>query len=263
MKKWWRNIFFLSLSLCMVFSQGSSAKSWASSNTYKNSIGMEFILIPAGSFTMGTSRNFKNAEVDQLPRHKVTITEPFYLGKYEVTQEQWVAVMGTNPSHFKGARRPVENVSWYDVKQFIKKLNEMEKTEKYRLPTEAEWEYAARAGGKRSYCFGDNLGDLDLCMWFYTNSNAKTHDVGELKPSIWGFYDMHGNVWEWCSDWYGFDYYSKSPEKDPQGPGGGTLKIERGGGWDSLPYACRSAYRNGLFPHQKNSALGFRVVRMP
>ena len=231
--------------------------------TFKNSIGMEFLLIPAGSFMMGATRHFENADIDELPRHKVTITKPFYIGKYEVTQEQWVKVMGANPSHFKGRRRPVENVSWHDVQKFIKRLNEIEKTDKYRLPTEAEWEYAARAGEPGSYCFGDMVTDLPLYAWFYHNSNARTHDVGLLKPNQWGLYDMHGNVWEWCQDWYSFDYYSKSPEKDPKGPENGVLKVERGGGWDALPDSCRSAYRHGFFPFKGNSALGFRVVKMP
>ncbi len=231
--------------------------------TFKNSIGMEFLLIPAGSFMMGATRHFENADIDELPRHKVTITKPFYIGKYEVTQEQWVKVMGANPSRFKGRRRPVENVSWHDVQKFIEKLNKMEKTDKYRLPTEAEWEYAARAGEPGSYCFGDMVADLPLYAWFYHNSNAQTHDVGLLKPNRWGLYDMHGNVWEWCQDWYSFDYYSKSPEKDPQGPESGVLKVERGGGWDALPDACRSAYRHGFFPFKGNSALGFRLVKMP
>jgi len=141
---------------------------------------------------MGAARHFENADIDELPRHKVTITKPFYIGKYEVTQEQWVAVMGSNPSRFKGRRRPVENVSWNDVQKFIKKLNEKEKTTKYRLPTEAEWEYAARAGEPGSYCFGDLVADLPLYAWYYHNANAQTHEVGQLKPNSWGLYDMHG-----------------------------------------------------------------------
>ncbi len=235
----------------------------ASQKTFTNSIGMEFVLIPAGTFLMGAARHFENADIDELPRHKVTITKPFYIGKYEVTQEQWVAIMGSNPSRFKGRRRPVENVSWNDVQKFIKKLNEKEKTTKYRLPTEAEWEYAARAGEPGSYCFGDLVADLPLYAWYYHNANAQTHEVGLLKPNSWGLYDMHGNVWEWCQDWYSFDYYSKSPEKDPQGPESGVLKVERGGGWDALPDACRSAYRHGFFPFKGNSALGFRLVKSP
>ncbi len=262
MKDRWYYLTVMFLAVCIASCLGPSTDSLAF-ETYKNSVGMEFVLIAPGTFMMGATRHFENADIDELPRHKVTITKPFFLGKYEVTQEQWVAVMGSNPSHFKGKRRPVENVSWNDAVKFIKKLNELEKTSKYRLPTEAEWEYAARAGDQGSYCFGDMIGDLPLYAWYYHNANAETHEVGTLKPNDWGLYDMHGNVWEWVNDWYAVDYYSKSPEKDPQGPEKGVLKVERGGGWDSLPDACRSAYRNGFFPYKGNSALGFRVVMSP
>lgn len=234
----------------------------SSKDTFTNSVGIEFVRIPAGTFFMGANRHFENADSDELPRHKVRITRPFYLSKYEITQAQWVAVMGSNPSHFKGRNRPVEQVSWHDVQRFIERLNARENTDKYRLPTEAEWEYAARAGGDGSYCFGDMVDDLVLYAWYYVNAGQKTHPVGRLKANDFGLHDMHGNVWEWCNDWYAADYFSHSPSEDPKGPSKGTLKVEKGGGWDSLADSCRSAYRHGIVPGKKNSALGFRLLMM-
>jgi formylglycine-generating enzyme required for sulfatase activity len=176
-----------------------------------NTIGIEFILIPAGSFTMGSN----DGDSDEKPPHTVTISRPFYIGKYEVTQKQWVIIMGNNPSGFKGGNNPVENVSWNDVQEFIRKLNAKEGTTAYRLPTEAEWEYACRAGSTTKYCFGNDKSQLGQYAWYEKNSDNKTHPVGQLQANAWGLYDMHGNVWEWCEDWYGEDYYSSSPSTDP------------------------------------------------
>ncbi len=174
-----------------------------------NSIGMEFVLIPAGEFDMGLA----SSEVGRLdwegPVHRVKISTAFYIGKYEVTQKQWRDVMGSSPSMFKGDNLPVEQVSWNDVGDFIKKLNEKEGGNKYRLPTEAEWEYAARAGTKTIYSFGDDESMLGDYAWYYENSALKTHDVGQKKSNPWGLYDMHGNVSEWVEDWYG-NYENKS-----------------------------------------------------
>ena len=159
----------------------------------KNSIGMEFVTIPEGEFLMGDSANPKCKEV-----YRVKLAEPFLMGKYPVTQEEWVRVMGTNPSRFKGDRNPVETVSWYDAQEFIKKLNEMEGTDTYRLPYEIEWEYAAKAGGNGE----EHLAFLDQVAWHGGNSNLTTHPVGEKMPNAWGLYDIYGNVWEWCQDQY-------------------------------------------------------------
>ena len=174
----------------------------------RNSLGMEFVLIEPGTFEMG----------DPGAQHTVTITQPFYLSKYEVTQGQWQAVMGGNPSRFSdcGPNCPVEQVSWEDVEGFIEELNLREGVSVYRLPTEAEWEYAARAGTQTTYHFGNAANRLGQYGWYEDNSGNRSHPVGEKRPNVWGLYDMHGNVWEWVADWYG-DYPSGAVI-DPRGP---------------------------------------------
>ncbi|MDR1920313.1 MAG: formylglycine-generating enzyme family protein [Candidatus Adiutrix sp.] len=230
-----------------------------------NSIGMEFVLIPAGSFTMGADKNFEKADDDETPAHRVTISKPFYLGKYEVTQSQWAAVMGDNPSRFKGQSNPVERVSWDDVQVFIKKLNQKEGGNKYRLPTEAEWEYAARAGTTSAYSFGDDAGELGRYAWYRDNSGDTTHPVGQKEPNGWGLYDMHGNVWEWVRDWHDKNYYAASPATDPRGPSSGSFRVNRGGAWFNYTYAghCRSAYRYRSSPDSRHDGLGFRLTFSP
>jgi formylglycine-generating enzyme required for sulfatase activity len=224
-----------------------------------NSIGMQFILIPPGEFEMGDP----GGEEKDKPVHKVTITKPFYLGKYEVTQEEWEAVMGNrnNPSQFKGPKNPVEQVSWEDCQVFLTKLNEKvhDARGNYRLPTEAQWEYACRAGSAGSYCFGDSEVDLDDYGWFERNSEKKTQPVGQKKPNAWGLYDMHGNVWEWCADWYAQDYYKASPGSDPTGPHSGSCRIGRGGSWDFPASGCRSAYRGYFEAERQSNCMGLRV----
>ncbi len=192
-------------------SQRQSARSG-----FMNSIGMEFVLIPPGSFQMGCSSESEDCASDEKPRHEVEISQAFLLGKYEVTQAQWEAVMGNNPSWFEGAKYPVENVSWNDVQEFIAKLLEKEGVQ-YRLPTEAEWEYAARAGSRTAYCFGDDKNQLRNYAWYDREDGM--HPVGKKMPNAWGLYDMHGNVWEWVQDWYGG--YSDGFERDPEGPRAG------------------------------------------
>jgi formylglycine-generating enzyme required for sulfatase activity len=186
----------------------------------------QFALILAGTFQMGST----NGNSDERPVHTVNITKAFYMQKTEVTQGQWRAVMGTNPSWFSdcGDTCPVEQVSWNDIQGFLTALNAMDPGKNYRLPTEAEWEYAARAGTTGDY---GGTGVLDQMGWYSDNSGSQTHPVAQKQPNHWGLYDMHGNVWEWVQDWYSATYYSVSPTNDPQGPATGTSRVLRGGSW--------------------------------
>ena len=211
---------------------------------------MMFVKIPAGSFMIGS----ENGESDEKPIHKVTISNDFYLGKYEVTQAQWQALMSNNPSYFKGDNLPVEQVSWDDAQKFISKLNAQNDGYKYRLPTEAEWEYAARSGTT-----GDYAGSLDSMAWYGANSGSKTHEVGTKQANAWGLFDMHGNVWEWCQDWYG--NYQSGSVTDPTGASSGSDRVGRGGGWYNGAVNLRSALRGSYSPLGRGSNLGFRVVR--
>jgi formylglycine-generating enzyme required for sulfatase activity len=233
-----------------------------SSKTLRNGLGMEFVLIPAGEFMMGSN----NGDSDEKPVHQVRISTPFYLGQYEVTQGQWQAIMGQNPSYFKGevtleATVPVENVSWEDVQEFLRRLNAREGGPKYRLPTEAEWEYAARAGTSTAYSFGDSERQLGEYAWYNDNAGGKTHPVGQKKPNTWGLYDMQGNVWEWVQDWYGKDTYTSAAVTDPQGPASGSFRVYRGGGWYGTARNCRSADRFNVAPGGRYGSLGFRLLR--
>ncbi len=219
------------------------------------SIGMEFKLIPAGTFTMG----------DGDDAHDVTLTKPFKMGVHEVTQAQYEQVMGVNPSIFKGADNPVEKVNWDDAVEFCRKLSELpaekEAGNVYRLPTEAEWEYACRAGTTTKYSFGDDESDLEDYPWYDSNSADKTHPVGSKQPNAWGLYDMHGNVREWCRDRFG-DYPSGSVT-DPSGATSGSFRVIRGGCWYFTAEYCRSAYRGRGYPSIRNGLSGFRVCLSP
>jgi formylglycine-generating enzyme required for sulfatase activity len=220
-------------------------------------LGLELVLIQAGTFQMGST-----VFNDEQPIHEVRISQPFYLGKYPVTQGQWEAVMGNNPSHFRGnPNRPVENVSWEGVQEFIRQLNAREGRMEYRLPTETEWEYAACADTMTDYCFGNDRSQLMKYAWYKANSGATTHAVGQLKPNVWGLYDMHGNVWEWIQDWYSQEYYEHSPHDDPPGPSAGSYRVVRGGGWDCGAGDCRSASRAVEEPGSRTNAIGFRLLR--
>jgi formylglycine-generating enzyme required for sulfatase activity len=248
-----------------------------------NSLGMAFKLLPGGTFTMGDANEYD----DETP-HQVTLTQAFELGVYEVTQEQYEAVMGTNPSHFKGPQNPVENVSWNDAVEFCRKLSAMPAEKSagyvYRSPTEAEWEYACRAGTTTKYSFGDSDSELGDYAWYGNNSgdqqidasniwntdqdnyfdrlldnNCRTHPVGEKKPNAWGLYDMHGNVWEWCQDWYG-DYPSGAVT-DPTGSTSGDRRVLRGGSFVDRSSAVRSAYRFLNLPDLRSLSDGFRPAR--
>jgi formylglycine-generating enzyme required for sulfatase activity len=209
---------------------------------------MKMILIPPGKFTKGEGAN----------RHEVTISKPLLMGVTEVTQEQYQAVMGTNPSWYKGATNPVDGVSWNDATEFCKKLSE--KTHQIvRLPTDAEWEYACRAGAQTAYSFGDDPSALGDYAWTYGNSGWATHPVGQKKPNAWGLYDMHGNLWEWCADWFGED--PKGAVTDPSGPATGTLRVQRGGSvCNPDDDALSNAVRAGNSPRSPLSCNGFRCA---
>ncbi|MBF0155331.1 MAG: formylglycine-generating enzyme family protein [Magnetococcales bacterium] len=231
---------------------------------YVNSLGIEFVMIPSGSFIMGTPHDQTvDDHDDEIPQHLVTISKAFYIGKKEITQAQWEAVMGSNPSEFKSASQPVENVNWYDVQQFIYILNKKEGAKVYRLPTEAEWEYAARAGTTTQFYWGKNESEVEQNAWYGTNSGNQTHPVGQRQPNAWGLYDMAGNVWEWVQDCYDSKYYVGSHESDPSGPIGGSNRVARGGGWDSNLAAMRVANRNNGTPRSQRNDLGFRLVMVP
>jgi formylglycine-generating enzyme required for sulfatase activity len=220
-----------------------------------NSIGMKFTLIPAGEFYMGSEESD-----DEKPVHKVKINNSFYLGTYPVTQREWKAVMRRNPSLFKGDDLPVENVSWDNVQEFIKKLNEKEGTDKYRLPSEAEWEYACRAGTTTRYSFGDEKSELGDYAWYYDNSGRNTHPVGQKKPNSWGFYDMHGNVEEWVQDmWH--DSYDGAPTDGSSWESDGASRVIRGSCWASFAWSCRSTHRSRYVPRYHGLNLGFRLLQ--
>ena len=224
-----------------------------------NGIKFEMILIPAGKFMMGSPKKEKD-RYDGETQHKVALTKPFYMGKYEVTQEQWESVMGNNPSsRTKGAKLPVTDVSWNDCKKFIKKLNGITKG-KYRLPTEAEWEYACRAGTTTAYSFGDEITPKDAN---YDDSKlGKPVEVGSYKPNAFGLFDMHGNVWEWCEDRYA--KYPDGAVMDPKGPAKGEDRVLRGGSFYGDGSIARSSGRNGVTPTARvGSGVGFRLARTP
>ncbi len=210
----------------------------------------EMVKIPSGSFMMGSENG------NQKPVHRVNISNSFYMGKYEVTQAQWKAVMGNNPSSTSncGGNCPVNQVSWDDVQGFIRKLNNLQTKYKYRLPTEAEWEYACRAGTT-----GDYAGDLDSMAWYFINADGQTHPVGQKSPNDFGLYDMHGNVAEWCEDWYG--KYSSETVTDPTGAAEGSYRVYRGGGWYANGGFLHSANRNYIDSSHLSGDLGFRLIR--
>ena len=214
---------------------------------------MEFVWIPAGEFRMGSTSS--DARDWEQPVTQVRISRGFWLGKYEVTQSEWQGVMGTNPSKFSGCGQcPVERVSWEDVQEFIRRLNAVDGAGTYRLPTEAEWEYAARAGTT-----GDRYGNVDAIAWYYGNNGERTHPVGQKAANAWGLHDMLGNVWEWVGDWRGG--YPGGSVTDPRGPVSGSDRVLRGGGWGYGAWFCRSSWRGGSTPGHRSSRRGFRLLR--
>ena len=256
---------------------------------WTNSIGIKLVRIEAGEFLMGTTKD----HVDQLmrllpgakrelcdreqPAHSVRLSKAFYLGIHEVTQVQYQAVMGENPSNFKGSDDlPVGNVSWLDAVKFCNKLSEREKRTPFyqidgtevtlagghgfRLPTEAEWEYACRAKSTTLYPFGDDASKLGEHAWYSNNSQSNTHPVGKKLPNAWGVYDMLGNVWEWCADGYDAKYYASSPPADPPGVPGPPARVIRGGGYHDLTEVCRPADRDRGAPADRGIDVGFRVA---
>ena len=216
-------------------------------------IKLDMVLIPAREFQMGSPESEKYHQ-DNALQHEVTLTKPFYMGKYEVTQEQWESVMGNNPSSFfRGPKLPVTSVSWKDCQEFIKKLNE-KTSGGYRLPTEAEWEYACRAGTTTAYSYGDNLTKSDANI-----DGDSIKAVGSYRPNAFGLYDMHGNVWEWCNDWYGS--LQDGEVTDPKGAATGSSRVLRGGSFINDVSAARSSLRFVGTPTFRGTDLGFRLVK--
>ena len=265
--------------------QRSWAKHLGESVEFKNKIGMTFVLIPPGEFIMGSLKSADELATDagidatnfrdEHPRHRVKISQPYFLGKYEVTQKQWRDLMNTQPWLFRGGAPqlnveigddfPATCISWDDAIGYCKKLSELEGV-KYRLPTEAEWEYACRAGTNTTYNFDISKQELGDHAWYKNNTIAtgKSHarQIGQKRANPFGLHDMYGNAWEWCSDWHGVDYYAKSAETDPAGPDTGSFKVLRGSGWSDPAWRCRSAQRNYFPPEDGLFEFGFRVLRV-
>jgi len=216
---------------------------------------MEFVLIRPGTFVMGSDAN----RLDERPARPVTLTQPYCLGKYEVTQAQWARVMGSNPSHFKGPQRPVENVSWDDCQLFLAALRKRT-GRRFALPAEAEWEYACRAGTTTEYGWGNDEAALGDHAWYANNAGLATHPVGQKRPNPWGLHDMHGNVYEWCADWYSEGPYSSGEATDPRGPRAGQRRILRGGAWIFVSANLRSADRGFSPPDYRSNEYGLRCV---
>ncbi len=235
----------------------------AERTTITNSLAMDLAWIPSGSFTMGSRESEKGREEDESPRHRVILTKGFYMGVTEVTQQQWEQLMGTapwadNPNIQQGARLPAVFVTWTDAVSFCRRLSESE-GRRYRLPTEAEWEYACRAGTYSPFYWGYAFDER--YAWSSKNSELNMHEVGEKRPNAWGLFDMGGNVWEMCSDWYG--RYPGEELTDPKGPDQPperAVRVIRSGSYSNTPFDCRSAERGYMPPTSKGGIIGFRVV---
>lgn len=225
-----------------------------------NNVGIKLALIPAGTFTMGAPAEEPHHRLNEAPVHEVILTQALYLSVTPITQDQYQKLLGKNPSRFTqvnggGLEHPVDHVSWDDVILFCQKLNDLRDGLRYRLPTEAEWEYACRAGTTTPFSVGPALSAREANI-----EGKKTSRVGSYPANNFGLFDMHGNVWEWCADWYGESYYAKSPSRDPSGPVAGQFRVVRGGSWRNQPATCRAAYRNALVPYNRDPYTGFRVA---
>jgi len=221
-------------------------------------VDIHFRLIPAGTFIMGSPENEEGRCKDEGPQHQVTISRPYYMGTFQLTQAQWQKVMSKNPSRFNSDDLPVERFSWNNCQQYLRKLCEIEGVPEgtYRLPTESEWECACRAGTTTRYYTGDSDSDLDRAGWYDGNSDRKTHPAGQKAPNAYGLYDMLGNVWEWCQDWHAA--YASGNVTDPSGPAKGSHRVVRGGSWRIANY-CRSACRGLNYPGHVWNDYGFRL----
>lgn len=229
-----------------------------SDSTFTNSIGIRFHYVPRGTFVMGS----EHGQDDEQPIHEVEITEPFFMGTYEVTQGQWKALMEENPSFFRGRYLPVDSVSWHQAQSFIGRLNKKEDTDLYRLPTEAEWEYAARGGTETRFYFGDSSESLRHHAWYSFNSERQSHPVGRKRGNPFGLHDIYGNVWEWTADAYETTFYKRSERQNPLNQGGlRAPRVIRGGGWFAVESNLRSANRGWARPDVGDEQLGFRIVR--
>jgi len=258
------SLVFVTISGIDILSQASKESTTTAAlpgleRTFKDPYtGMEFVFIKGGCYEMGDT--FEDGRKDEKPVHNVCVDD-FYLGTHEVTQEQWEKVMGSNPSYFrKGNNYPVEQVSWEDVQQFISRLNN-QAGRSYRLPTEAEWEYAARSGGKKEkYAGTSQEGELKQYAWFAPNSDLQTHPVGQKRPNGLGLHDMTGNVAELCLDWYDDNYYKNSPRDNPKGPNTGTYRVFRGNSYFAYDYRARVSARSMVTPSMRNNNfIGFRL----
>ena len=223
-----------------------------------NGVTLSLVWIPAGIFQMGSPSTEDGHEDGESPRHRVTLTRGFWLGRHPVTQGQWQAVMGANPSQTLRPDHPVVMVSWLDVQGFLKNLAGLVSGWRFRLPSESEWEYACRAGTDTRFSLGNTEDDLARAAWFAGNSDGRTHPVATKSPNAWGLCDMHGNVFEWCGDWDA--PYPEGDVTDPRGPSAGQNRILRGGCFKCPPPYCRSANRYGAPPDRRNANIGFRVV---
>ncbi|WP_292466730.1 formylglycine-generating enzyme family protein [Methanolobus sp.] len=252
-------VLLLAISVTGCTSEDNGSDSGDSVSSSSSSVDIEFQFIEAGTFDMGTSKYAYSQ-----PVHEVRLANDYYIGKYEVTQAQWEAVMGSNPSATKGDNLPVESVSWEEIQQFIEKLNEMEGTDAYRLPTEAEWEYAAAAGTTTLYSFGEIDEDegpfLSDYAWYQENSYEKTHNVGEKLPNQFGLYDVHGNVWEYVQDSWVDNYGGASEDGSAVEKGEGSLRVARGGSYSSKENALYTSYRRKQDPRDGDLSIGFRLA---
>jgi formylglycine-generating enzyme required for sulfatase activity len=256
------NYFLRLIAVALLIAAGVAPSAAADQKRYTNSIGVEFVLIPAGSFIMGCDPKLEKCEEDETPAHKVTIAKAFYMGKFEVTQAQWQSITGDQNARAdpKTANNPQAHVSFDDAQAFIAKLAAKEKTTKYRLPTEAEWEYAARAGSKDAWLCGNDSVCLDRFAWYAANAKGEPRPVGQKAPNGFGLYDIFGNLDEWTADWYDYAYYAISPAADPKGASDGYSRVLRGGGYLYGADGLRSASRNSATPDARHNDFGFRLV---